>query len=76
MDPLLSSDSVNSGLCYVTPATYTYAVTSHDSGRGVASSVLCGSAPRLYDWTKFNSVSECSAGEGSVVECYPAGNRS
>jgi hypothetical protein len=27
IDPLLSGDSVNSGRCYVTPATYTHATT-------------------------------------------------
>jgi hypothetical protein len=39
--------------CYVAPAAYAcaYAVTSRNNRRGVASGVLCGSAPMLYDLT-------------------------
>jgi hypothetical protein len=48
MGPLLSGDSVNSGRCYATPASYTYAVASLKNRGGVASGVLYGTAPRLY----------------------------
>jgi hypothetical protein len=36
---------------YVASAAYACAVTSHNSRRGDAGGVLCGSAPRLYDST-------------------------
>jgi hypothetical protein len=70
-DPLLSSDSVKSGRSYVAPVAYACTVTSHNSRRGDAGGVLCGPAPRLYDSTdRFQfSASECSAVEGSAVEC-------
>jgi hypothetical protein len=41
---------------YVAPAAYACAVTSHNNRRGDASGVLCGSAPRLYDSTDFETV--------------------
>jgi hypothetical protein len=41
------------------------AVTSRNNRRGVASGVLCGSAPRIYDSAdRFRSESEFSAVEG------------
>jgi hypothetical protein len=55
--------------CYVAPSEYACAVTLHNSRRGDAGGVLCGSAPRLYDSTDvFCSANECSSVEGSVVE--------
>jgi hypothetical protein len=66
IDPLLRGDHVNSSRCndrggvtmtdensrcYVEPAAYACAVTSHNSKREDAGGVLCVSAPRLYDST-------------------------
>jgi hypothetical protein len=47
IDPLLSGDYVNRDRWYVTPAAYTYAVTSRNNEKDVASGVLRGFAPRL-----------------------------
>jgi hypothetical protein len=58
--------------CCVAPAAYACAVTSHNNIGGDAGDVLCGSAPRLYDSTDrvlFNEYVQCSAVEGSAVEC-------
>jgi hypothetical protein len=56
-DPLLRDDSVNRGRCHVAPAAYACVVTSNNKGRSVASGVLWGSAPGLYDSTEFSSAS-------------------
>jgi hypothetical protein len=55
--------------CYMAPAAYMCAVTSHNNRRGDAGNVLVGPPPRLYDSTVFCSASECSAVEGSPTEC-------
>jgi hypothetical protein len=49
IDPLLSADSVNSSGYDVAPTAYTCAVTSRNNRRGIASGVLCGPDPRLYN---------------------------
>jgi hypothetical protein len=50
IDSLLRRDPENSCRRYVTPAADTYAVTSANNSKGVASGV-CGSAPSLCDST-------------------------
>jgi hypothetical protein len=58
IDLLLSGDCVNSGRCYIAPATYACKVTSRNNRRDDTGCVLCGPAPRLYDSTdrvKFQS---------------------
>jgi hypothetical protein len=69
-DPLLRGDSVNNSRCYGAPAAYACAVTSHNNRRGDAGGVFFRSAPRLCDSIdRVLRWSECSAVEGSPVEC-------
>jgi hypothetical protein len=77
IDSLLSSDSVNNGRCYVAPAAYACAVTLRNDRR-LLQAVFSVVPLRGYmtQPTELRYASECSAVEGSVVECYPAANGS
>jgi hypothetical protein len=69
IDQLLRGDSVNNSLCSEGPTTYACAMASHDTRRCDAGGVFWRSVPRLYNSTVFCWASECSAVEGSPVEC-------
>jgi hypothetical protein len=70
IDPLLRSDCVNNSRCYEAPAAYACAVTLHDMEWWMQA-VFCVGPLRGYmdRSTVFCWANECSAVEGSPVEC-------
>jgi hypothetical protein len=69
--------SINISRCYVAPAAYACAVTSHSNTRGDAGGVFIGPLRGyMTRSTVFCWASECSAVESSAEDCSPVGNGS